>query len=39
MKKLAILGLILVLTSMTAFAVFAAGAVHWTYEGEEGPEH
>jgi len=28
-----------VLASTTAFAAFAAGAVHWTYEGEEGPQH
>jgi hypothetical protein len=36
MKKLAILGLSLMLTSMTAFAALAAGTVHWTIRGKKG---
>ena len=44
MKKRTILNLIVVfglLIGLLAFAGVAAasGPVHWTYEGEEGPEH
>lgn len=39
MRKLAILGIVLLLVLSFVLTVMAAGAVHWSYEGEEGPAH